>query len=323
MMPVMDGLELRKALLAKEQYSSVPFLFLTAKGQPEDMLTGLLLGADDYLTKPINPQVLVQKARNLIERNRASRAVYRREIQQAVERIATQLEPDVPHLSGLSFAQRCVPLEVRGGDYYDYIELGNGLLGFALGDVMGKKWGAWFFSVAYIAYLRSVIRSTSASQTSPAAIIRQINRLLWQDLKISDVYTTLVFGIVDPANRTVTYANAGHLPPIHFQAGSGAVASCGQGGLILGVQPDQVCEEDSFILEPGDALLFYSDGITEARNRSDEMFGEERLKDTVRGIGRKDGALVVNGIFDAVARFVGDVPYEDDQTVLVVRAEPN
>jgi sigma-B regulation protein RsbU (phosphoserine phosphatase) len=321
MMPVMDGLQLRKALLQREPYSSIPFLFLTAKGQPHDMMAGLVLGVDDYLTKPVNPQVLVQKARNLVERNRASAQRYRREIQQAAERVTLQLEPEAPRVPGMVFAQRCEPLEVRGGDYYDYVKLDSALVAFVVGDVMGKKWGAWFFSVAYVAYLRSVIRSASDRVTSPGAIVGQINRLLWEDLKVSEVFTTLIFGIADAANRRVTYANAGHLPPIRYTASSGAVSSGGQGGLILGVQPDEEYGEESVVLAPGDALVFVTDGITEARNRSDELFGDERLREAVRGAGRAPAQEIVGAVFEAAARFVGEMPYEDDRTVLVVQSQ--
>lgn len=321
-MPVMDGIQLRQALLKQEEFNTIPFLFLTAKGQPEEMANGLSLGVDDYLTKPITPQVLIQKTRNLVDRYRSSADRYRKELQQAAHRISMHLEPNVPQLDRMTLAQRCQPLEVRGGDYYDYIELGNGRIAAIIGDVMGKKWGAWFFSVAYIAYLRSVIRSTSAVQTSPAAIIGQINRLLWEDLKISEVFTTLIFGIIDPATRTMTYANAGHLPPLCYRAATGEVEMCEPGGLILGVQQDQTYDETTRTFAPGDVMVLYTDGITEARNKAGELYGSERLREAVKAVGNRDAKGVVSGIFEATERFAAGAPSEDDRTVLVIRANP-
>jgi sigma-B regulation protein RsbU (phosphoserine phosphatase) len=231
------------------------------------------------------------------------------------------LEPEAPKLSGISVVQRNAPLEVRGGDYYDYVDLGDGRTAFVLGDVMGKKWGAWFFSVAYIAYLRSVIRGTSATLASPAEIIRQVNSLLWDDLKISEVFTTLVFGIIEPARRRITYANAGHLPPITYSAENETATMGTGGGLILGVQPDQNYDEIIIQFAPGDMLVFYTDGITEARNHAGEFFGEDRLASTVQDLAANGSQDVVEGIYAALDEFVEHMPYDDDRTLLVMRAD--
>jgi len=321
LMPVMDGLELRQELMRRWQYASIPFLFLTARDQPEDILTGLRLGVDDYLTKPINVQVLVQKARNLLERYRASAAHYRDELDEAAHRVAVYFEPEVPCAPGMAFAHRCEPLEVRGGDYYDYIPLDDGSFAVVVGDVMGKKWGAWFFSVAYIAYMRSVIRSTGMANRSPGAIVRHINQLLWEDLKISEVFTTILVGIVDPRARTATCASAGHPAPIHYRAATGEATVGSEGGMILGVRPDEDYPDATVTLAPGDVLVCYTDGMTEATNADGEMFGEERLVGAVRAAGGRQADGVVAGIFDSMEEFVGDADPEDDRTIVVVRAD--
>ena len=321
LMPEMDGRELRRSLLDRREYSLIPFLFLTARGETEDMMEGLRLSVDDYLTKPIDPEVLIQKARNLIDRHRSNADHYRGEVELAAKKVSTHLEPDAPNIPGMSIAHFCAPLEVRGGDYYDYITIDGGRYVVVVGDVMGKKWGAWFFSVAYVAYTRSVIRGTSAAGGSPGAIVHAVNQLLWEDLKVSEVFTTLIVTIVDPAARTLTWSSAGHPSPLHLTRGGAGVDEGPHGGPILGLQPDQDYPESSITLEPGDAALFYTDGITEARDAHGEMFGSDRIQEAMLRSESTDARGLVDDVCASAREFVGDAPFEDDRTVVVVRAD--
>jgi phosphoserine phosphatase RsbU/P len=322
LMPVMDGMQLRKELLERSDYRSIPFLFLTAKGQPEDMLNALRMGVDDYLTKPVIPQVLIQKVRNLVDKNHASAERYRAELEQAAAKVSAHLEPDAPVLDGIIIAQRSEPLEIRGGDYCDYIELKNGRYAMVVGDVMGKKWGAWFFSVAYIAYLRSVIRAISSEveSPSPAAIVRRVNQLLWEDLKVSEVFTTVYLAIIDPERREITFTNAAHPPTMHYIAASDKVHARPETGLILGVQPDFDYEDTTISLAPGDMIVTYSDGITEAFDQSGQLYGEDRLIQIIQRNSHADINELVNSVFADVDSFSNGSKPEDDRTLAILRA---
>jgi phosphoserine phosphatase RsbU/P len=320
-MPVMDGIALRQELL-KTPHADIPFLFVTAKNDAEDVLTGLRLGVVDHIAKPVDTEILVQKTRNLIEQHQSQAKRYREQLEQAVGKVSAQLELDPPTLNGIAVAHRCIPLDVRGGDYVDYVDIpGDGVMA-AIGDVMGKKWGAWFFSVAYIAYLRSVIRGSSASRTNPGAIIEQINSLLLEDLKLSEVFTTLALANIDPVERTVTWAGAGHHPPLYINHTQGTVTHMPGGGMILGVMQDQTYSDETIHLSPGDALVFFSDGITEAADEEGSMLGVDGLADFIREAGPAESASgLLNSIFEQLDAYVGAAEYADDRTILVIRVD--
>ena len=321
-MPGMSGPALRKAFLERSELAGAAFLFLTGQASPEDVEHAMRKGTDDFIAKPLNPQLLVTKVRTLLERSRSQAGGGRQQIAEAARRMSSHLEPNVPKLAGIEIAQDLRPLDIRGGDYCDYVPLADGTVAVVVGDVMGKKWGAWFFSVAYIAYLRSVIRSVSTEETpaSPAAIVRRVNRLLWEDLKVSEVFTTLFLGILDPARRTVTFSSAGHPPPVHLTARDGRATQGEQPGLILGVQPDFAYSERTLRLEKGDSVVIYSDGITETMDPTGELFGDERLAETVETEASADARHMAAAIYRDIDAFGRNAPAQDDRTVVVIRA---
>ena len=321
MMPEMSGEELRLAYEQDSELEMIPFLFLTGEVSTEQLITLVRKDMDDSLTKPVNPQLFATKVDALLERKRSREGGMRKQIEDAARRMSSHLEPNVPNLKGMSIAQDVRPLEVRGGDYCDYVTLDDGRIAIIVGDVMGKKWGAWFFSVAYIAYLRSVIRSVSATEQAPSSIVAHINQLLWKDLKVSEVFTTLFLGIIDPRQRTVTFTSAGHPPPFQYLAHNGTAVRTEQPGLILGVQPDYQYEELRIELSRGDALVMYSDGITEAMNPDGELFGEDRLRQAVETCATGDARALVSGIFAAVSRHCSGTLPQDDRTVVVLQVD--
>jgi sigma-B regulation protein RsbU (phosphoserine phosphatase) len=133
------------------------------------------------------------------------------------------------------------------------------------------------------------------------------------------MFVTAFYGIVEPGERTLTYVNGGHNPPIHFSPGSGLMTGLDPTGMALGVLDDAEFTEASVPLAPGDVVVLYTDGVTEALNTSNELYGEERLRAFIVANPGLPAAVLVQAIFDDVVRFSEGEPQADDITLLVVR----
>lgn len=275
--------------------------------------------ATDYLLKPVNRQRLgraVQRVRDDLEQRRL-------ETEDVVEASRTQarlLPQELPPMRSLDYAGACRAAQGVGGDYYDFLALGAGRLGIALGDISGKG----LFAGLLVAGLQARIQSLAPRQGEALdRLVGEINRLLCAALD-SNRYATLFYGQYDDATRSLRYVNAGHNPPLLFRAG--ASAGCGErverlkpNGTVVGLLPDARYREQAVRLEQGDWLVAFSDGVTEARNARQEEFGEERLISLVVAHAGLSAARLLEEILAELDRFGGSMPQHDDLTLVVAK----
>jgi sigma-B regulation protein RsbU (phosphoserine phosphatase) len=153
----------------------------------------------------------------------------------------------------------------------------------------------------------------------PAAAIRDANAIIANDAK-SGMFVTLFYGFLDSAERTLTYVNAGHNPPIHFRAVDGTLSELAATGIAMGVLPDAAYTQESVQMLPGDVLVLYTDGITEAENANLEMFGTGRLERIILASNQLPADGLIEEILTAVRSFTGDHPQSDDITLMVIRS---
>jgi len=259
--------------------------------------------------------------RAVCRRVESARRKVRRELEEATGRIPLQFLPESPpEMEGFLLAHRYEPFEdTPGGDYYDYLPLRGGALAVAIGDVMGKKWRAWFFSLAYLSYLRSVVRTAIRGRASAGEILSEVNNLLVKDLKVSEVFNTLFLMVLNPGDGAVSYASASHPPPLCYRAASGVFEELIGEGILLGLSEGTRYGEQEVQMSPGDVVVLYTDGITEAMNPSGELYGLERLKEVVAAHGGGVPEELIQAIYRDVKEFQEGNPPEDDRTVLVVR----
>jgi phosphoserine phosphatase RsbU/P len=279
-------------------------------------------GSDVRLLKSVAAQTgLALENANLVrtvadevsQRERMNREVeIAREVQ---ERLFPQ---KLPTIAGLDYAGHCRPALGVGGDYYDFLALPKGNLGIAVGDVSGKGIAAALMMASLQASLRS--EATRAPENLAAAV-SNINHLVYE-ASASNRYATFFYGQYDPAQGTFDYVNAGHNPPMlfHGAGGNGAVTRLEPGGTVIGLLESVHYQQGSVRLIPGDVLIAFTDGISEAMNLDDEEWGEDRLMDAVRGCPRSSAQQLLECIFDAATTFAGTAPQHDDMTVVVVRA---
>ena len=199
-----------------------------------------------------------------------------------------------------------------GGDYYDFLSLPEGQVGIALGDVSGKGVSA----ALCMAKLSSEARYLSAGKTDPAAILRELNASLYRDFT-EGMFVTLVFFSLDVANGRLRMANAGHLPPL-LRRRDGAIEPLDtKRSLPLGVKEDVEFEESVFELAPGDTVIAFTDGLSEAVNQNDDQFGNGRILDAVavaKSKGTPQEALA--GLLQSVETFQEGQPQSDDLTIV-------
>jgi hypothetical protein len=219
----------------------------------------------------------------------------------------------------LNFAATCVPAWQVGGDFYDVFAADQGRVAMAIGDVSGDGLPASVVAGVLVGAVRA--SSWLEGGAEHEASTRQLNELLRARTSL-DRYASLFWSYYEPGAKALRYVNAGHPAPILFRrngASRGAVERLKEGGPVLGVIAAAEYRQGAVPICPGDLLVLYSDGVTEAPNASDEEFGEERLLAAIQDSGQKSAAAVRDDILGRVRSFIGDKDVQDDLTLVVVR----
>ncbi len=249
-----------------------------------------------------------------VERERIERELeVAREIQSS---FLPDVRPEEPGWSVDAFWQAARQV---GGDFYDFFQLGSKedtrRWGIVIADVADKGVPA----ALYMALSRTLIRTIGLGHRTPAASLERVNDLLLADSQ-SDLFVTAIYAVWEPRENVLTFANAGHNPPLRLRC-DGSIETLRDNNIALGVLPAVTINDQMITMEPGEAVVLYTDGITDAVNGEMEEFGLERLEAAVYASRGQSAAEVVDAIRDAVGEFVGQVPQFDDLTLVVVRRD--
>ncbi|MBL7075531.1 SpoIIE family protein phosphatase [candidate division KSB1 bacterium] len=239
----------------------------------------------------------------------------REEIRLAHDIQSNLLPKKPPQLNGYDIAGESIPAQVVGGDYFDFIPVDENRLAFCLGDVSGKGLPA----ALLMANLQATIRGQTIIKPSPKDCLRHSNKLLYQSTE-SQKFVTLFYGILDSQKHQLRYSNAGHNSPLLFSEGEEPVP-LETGGVVLSFMENFSYDEGVVSFNPGDLLLIYSDGITEAMDAGDEEFGEERLAALVKENMGESASGLIEKVITAVKRHAGDSSQMDDMTLVVIQRE--
>jgi serine phosphatase RsbU (regulator of sigma subunit) len=219
----------------------------------------------------------------------------------------------LPAMRSLEYAGACVQTRRVGGDYYDFLDLGQERLGLVIGDIAGKGMPA----ALLMANLQANLRSQCAiAVEEPERLLRSVNRLFYENTA-DNAYATFFYSEFDDRTGRLRYANCGHLPALLLR-NDGEVEHLSAGSSVLGLFPDWECCTDERRLLPGDLLAIYTDGITEAFDDRDEEFGESRLVDALHAHRARCPSEIVAAVFDAVREF-SPQEQRDDITLIVAR----
>ncbi len=251
----------------------------------------------------------IQNARLDAQRSQSRQVLRQLHLAASVQR--RMLPGELPKVEPFDIAARYVPSFELGGDFYDVIDL-DGHLGIAIGDVVGKGVAASLL----MASVRASLRAYAQDVYDLDEIIARVNNALTRDT-LDNEFATLWYGVMDPKTLRLTYCNAGHDPPLLLRDGN--IHLLETGGMIVGVQCDLEYEKGLFDLEPGDSILFYTDGLVDAFNDKGEKFGRARVIESLKETSQMTATDTINHILWQVRRFTGPRQGVDDTTLVVVK----
>jgi phosphoserine phosphatase RsbU/P len=323
-MPVMDGLTLLTRLSSLDRILRT--VMVSAYGDMQNIRIAMNRGAYDFLTKPIDFEDFETTVHKTIREIKGVREGHQARLQlTAIENelnVASQIQqsmlprkfPPFPERNEFDIYAQMTAARSVGGDFYDLFMIDTDRLGFVIGDVSGKGVPASLF----MAVTRTLLRATAMQGGSAAECMAFVNQIL---SKQSDapMFVTIVYGILDTKTGEVDYCNAGHHPPLLFSPRAELRTAEGGRNLFVGMYEGVRYTGSQLKLEPGEGLLLYTDGVTEAFNEAGEMFESQRLVEAV--VAKQDATAdeMVNHVLHAVKEFAGAAPQSDDFTALALR----
>lgn len=249
-----------------------------------------------------------------IEIGAAERESQEQELQQAREIQQSLLPKEIPQVRGFEIDGVWEPARVVGGDYFDVIPLGRSKVGICIADVVGKSVSA----ALLMANVQASVRAFAGDAESAAILCARVNSVLCTHIGTGK-FVTFFYGVLDAERREFTYTNAGHLLPVVIRA-DGTARQLENGGAVLGVFPGWKYEDSSVELRPGDRLVLFTDGITEAESAGREEFGEGRLIASARGWIQESASELKKKLLSDVTAFC-DGQFRDDATLIVIAAK--
>jgi serine phosphatase RsbU (regulator of sigma subunit) len=268
-------------------------------------------------------QTLADSVAIAIEDARLYQEALQRERLEEELRVAREIQSSLlpeccPLIPGWDLAVDWRPAREVAGDFYDFVDMPDGRLGLFIADVSDKGVPAALF----MAMARSLVRATLLSGRPPAQALERSNLLILTDAR-ANMFVTLFFAALNRQTGELTYVNAGHNPPLVYRARSGSIASLRAGGIALGVIDEIELHEEQITLEPGDLVVLYTDGVTEAINDRYEEFGLERMAQVLFQNAAESAGCLIDRLNEARGKFVGDQPPFDDAALIVVRRKPD
>ena len=320
-MPVMDGLTLLSNL--SQHHPLLRAVIVSAYGDMANIRTALNRGAFDFITKPIDfsdlaitldKTVREASARKQAEANRDRLVALHKELDVArriQESIVHREFPPYPARHEFAVHASMRPARAVGGDFYDFFFVDDHHLAFAIGDVTGKGVPAAIF----MAVSRTMLRATGARGLATDACLSLVNDALYAE-SIASMFVTCFYGVLDTRTGTVEYTNAGHNPPYLLGHDGRVTATPAIGGLFLGAFDKARYQRTTVQLEPGDSLVLFTDGISEAVNADDQQYGEPRLEACLAPLAGAAADQVVASVVADVDAFSAGAAQADDMTMM-------
>ena len=324
-MPRLDGLSLLNAL--GEVNPEIRAVMVSAYGDMDNIRTAMNRGAFDFVTKPIDFEDLETTIDKTLRHSRVMREALssqnqlhalRQELNIAHSMQLSILPTSFPCTPQFEVHGRVIPAKEVGGDFYDIYRLDDGLLGVVIADVSGKGIPAALFMMV----CRTLLKGIAIGLGSPGEALTEANVLLHAENQAS-MFVTVFYGVFNPRTGSLTYANAGHEPPVLRRVDGSTEALPFTGGVPLGIVDDMKFEERTGMLAPGEVAFLFTDGVTEAQNTSEEEFGNARVHDTIAEVEPGPAREAVEALVRTVVQFSGEAEQFDDLTCLVLKVGEN
>jgi sigma-B regulation protein RsbU (phosphoserine phosphatase) len=324
-MPVMDGL----TLLTRINEINNPVLrsiIISAYGDLENIRTAMNRGAYDFITKPIDLndlEITIEKSLREIENYKQALTLREKliAIQQELD-IATVIQtsilpkkfPPFPDRKEFDIFAKMQPAREVGGDLYDFFLIDKYRLAVIIGDVSGKGIAA----ALLMAVSKTLLKATASKGIPADTVLSEVNNILVEDSP-SNMFVTVFYGVLDTRSGAFEYSNGGHNLPYLVSPDGKVKPLENVGGLILGAMKNTDYQSKVIIMNPGDSIVLYTDGVTEAMNSNEEEFGETRLKQCLSDIVNPQSKELILHIFEEVGRFVNGIEQSDDISSLALK----
>ena len=322
-MPQMDGLTLLEQIPKVDP--NLRAVIISAYGDMKNIRTAMNRGAFDFVTKPVDFEDL----QVTIDRTLRNMAEWREALESRDKLVSLQNELDVARSMQQSILPTQFPKSPKfkvhgkmqaarnvGGDFFDVLPLGDDSISLAVADVSGKGVPAALFMMSS----RTLLKGSAIGVGTPTEVLREVNDLLVEDNR-EGMFVTVLYAVYHPNTRELTYASGGHNAPLVIHANGSSTLLPLTGGIALGVVGGLEYGQETVTLSPGDTVLFYTDGVTEAMNESDEEFGLDTLTKQLEATPPKDPEYATEVVFEAVNTFAGATPQSDDITCLALYCE--
>ena len=320
-MPKMDGLALLEQIPSVNP--NIRSVIISAYGDMKNIRTAMNRGAFDFVTKPVDfddlkltidrtLQHLLQWREALAARD--SLVVLQNELSVASTMQQSILPTKFPKRDSYDVYASMKPARSVGGDFYDIMTLDADRVGIAIADVSDKGVPAALFMMSS----RTLLKGSAIGLDAPSDVLQEVNNLLCEDNEAA-MFVTLLYAVYDPDSGRFTYANGGHNPPVVINADGESTELPLTGGVALGLVSGLEYEQNSIVLQPGETVVLYTDGVTEAMNIHQEEFGMKRLEQLFMGSAPADAEKANAKVFEAVNEFAGDASQSDDITCMTLR----
>ena len=320
-MPKMDGLALLEQIPSVNP--NIRSVIISAYGDMKNIRTAMNRGAFDFVTKPVDfddlKLTIERTLQHLLQWREALEARDRLVVLQNELSVASIMQQSIlptkfPKRDNYDVHASMKPARSVGGDFFDIVTLDSGRIGIAIADVSDKGVPAALFMMSS----RTLLKGSAIGLGAPGDVLQEVNNLLCEDNETA-MFVTLLYAVYNPDSGRFTYANGGHNPPVVINADGESTQLPLTGGVALGLVSGLEYEQNSIVLQPGETVVLYTDGVTEAMNIDQEEFGMERLEQLFMGAAPANAEEANATVFEAVNEFAGDASQSDDITCMTLR----
>ncbi len=322
-MPGMDGYEVCRQLKELRESRGIPVIFISALNEIQNKVQGFNVGGVDYITKPFQYEEVIARVethlalRRFQKRLQKANKRYEKELKLAGSLQANLIPKQAPTIPGyqLSFVLRSA--RETSGDFYDFFPLNSGHFGILVADVVDKGAGA----ALLMAFGRTLLRTLAEELPEhPERVLNNVNQRMLSSIDASH-FITVFYAILEPEKNELVYSNAGHNPAIHLKAANGEMALLKNTGIPLGLFDDQDWQQRKIQLDPGDLIVMYTDGVTDAQNSLNELYGMERFRKTIQANRKRPPAELEKLVLEDIDRFLDGAPQPDDMALVILRKD--
>ena len=322
-MPGMNGYEVCRQLKELPESRDIPVIFISALNEIQNKVQGFDVGGVDYITKPFQYEEVIARVETHLALQRFQKHLqranrrYEKELKLAGSLQANLIPKQAPAIPGFQLSFMLRSARETSGDFYDIFPLNSSHIGILVADVVDKGAAA----ALLMAFSRTLLRTLAEElPENPDRVLNNVNQRMVSYTDGSH-FVTVFYGILDPEKNELVYSNAGHNPAIHLKAANGEMKMLKNTGMPLGLFDDQDWQQRKIQLDPGDLVVMYTDGVTDAQNPLYELYGMERFTSTIQANRKRPPAALEKLVVEDIDVFLDGAPQPDDMAMVILKKD--